>query len=55
MCRKISYGYRSAHETLGLIRRFGNRKKLPRRAYYCIKCKQWHLTKMEVTEWQKQR
>ena len=53
MCSKIAYGYRAAHEALGWARghhRSKYRKKIPKRAYYCEECKQWHLTSQKVED-----
>lgn len=46
MCTKVSYGYREAHERLNSVRRVHKirGKKMPKRAYYCAECRQWHLT-----------
>ncbi len=48
MCAKIAYGYRAAHEALQHARTHHPckyPKRIPKRAYYCPECKQWHLTR----------
>lgn len=47
-CGKISYGERQAHEIIKDARRHcheSRRHKIPKRAYYCVLCGLWHVTK----------
>ena len=47
MCEKIAYSYRRAGEVLNAAHKRNTRKKkIPKRRYYCDKCRQWHLTSL---------
>jgi len=60
-CGKVCYGFREAHTIIKDARRnrWGRKtihkmpqlkvcKRIPRRAYYCIECRQWHITSSNV-------
>jgi hypothetical protein len=51
MCAKISFSYRKARETINDAHKGKARhKKIPKRAYFCDKCKAWHLTSLSHWE-----
>lgn len=55
-CGKVCYGFREAHTIIKDAKRnhWGRKldglrgKKIPKRAYYCIACRQWHITSSNV-------
>jgi hypothetical protein len=53
MCEKLSFSYRLAREKINAAhksKRQYHSKKIPKRAYFCDKCKAWHLTSLSHWE-----